>query len=77
MFLEINLVYIQIFRSGIYSEPCQTSMMKYSAKLLIAVVVFANHFPKISFSHSLLILIKIHVLLQKYLFLIKKYRGPG
>ena len=46
-------------------------------KLLTAVVVFANYFRNISFSHCLLILIKICFLLQKYLFHIKMYSGPG
>ena len=46
-------------------------------KLLTAVVVFANYFRNISFSHCLLILIKIYFLLQKYLFHIKMYSAPG
>ena len=46
MFLEINLVYIQIFRSGIYSEPCQTSTMKYIAKIVNSCSCFRKSFSQ-------------------------------
>ena len=46
-------------------------------KLLTVVVLFGNYFRNVSFSHYLLILTKFYFLLQKYLFYIKKYSGPG
>ena len=41
-----DLVYIQMFRSGIYSEPCRTSMMEYIAKIVNSCSCFRKLFSQ-------------------------------
>ena len=74
-----------IFRTLVYSKSETEAYSEhrhiydgaFCKKLLTAAVFFANYFCNISFSHSVLFLIKAYLLLQKYLFYIKKYSGPG
>ena len=65
-----------------YSEPCQTFTMEHFAKILTAIIIFANynHFRKISFSRSLLYEVNIMdifdtglIFTSEYLFHEKKY----
>ena len=71
-----NLVYSKS-QTKTYLTPCPTSTIECIVKIFTAIVVVANYFCNISFSHSLLISIKIYFLLQKYLFHTKNYCGPG
>ena len=68
--------YIQNQKLRHVQNPVENLQWSRLQKLLTGVVVFANYFCN-SFSHSLLILIKIYILPQKYLLHIKKYSGPG
>ena len=91
MFENCSSIFRHIQKPPAYSEPWYiqnrkprhiqnpVKYLRWSVlrKLLTAVVVFGNYFRNVSFSHYLLILTKFYFLLQKYLFYIKKYSGPG